>query len=878
MPAQEISPENRKRITGDHFLRGEFDLTPPFLEMGSEQVVFGFRVLRSVVQSALHAPVPSGSSRYTPNSVRREAEFVSCLINGADERLTFDLRFLSQPDPKNPAAGRLQIGLLVKARGMSRIEVTNHALTLGNLLQAMFPELEFLSMSVEEFRLFLEPFPVRHGILISRRWGWEPLDSLRSGTRQKPPIGFGDHDHAKAAIRSRKAVFHVFSFSCPFGSMDAFFRLLLLHPWPCLASVGLRPTRLQPEEEAFLEGEIALCERFAQASINQVSEELRVLQPTLQERARLHQRRLLRKLHALKDDACLMSIALVSSHPVPQLLADVWGHCITRPASEDTRDDPWSCLDGGYQTFTLHDISRVAHNVKNVELTVPSSHRETTRLLYLFDASEAAAAFRLPPASEEGLPGVESRRFRWKDVPPTIPQDGICFALGKAADRQVPVRLTEGDRLRHVYIAGQTGTGKTTLLRQMILEDIRGGKGVCLIDPHGDLFAEVLGLIPDDREDDVVVIDPTDQYWSVGLNLLEVQKPEQRHFVVQQLSDIITRLLEDEFGIQASHFTGPIFYYHLRMGTLLACSNPERPGTLLDVYRIFTIPDYWKNFWDDSCKDVELQNFINANLRYFVYDKKSTDGINVGDYFFSKLANFVFDPRIRAIFGQKCSTVNLRALMDEGKIVLVNLAKGLLSEGTARFFGMVVLAKLQSAAMERVLVPVKSRRPFYVYVDEFQSLATETFTVLLSEGRKFGLGLVLANQFISQVKQMRIMQSVFGNVGTLVAFRLGAPDAEVLEPYFKPSFDFLDLTSLPNWHAVVRLLVNGQAEPPFTAVTIPPTQYPSSDKAKTIRKKSAKAYARRRDHVEKELEGPRTVEPGNFDPFPLQAWGPEEDS
>lgn len=532
---------------------------PPLVQLADGTLTFGFRVARFVAANVIPEPVVGAGPRGRERSPRRESEFVSCLINGADERLTFDLRMVSQPNPANPAAGKVAVGLLVCARNMSVCDAELYGLTLGNLLRAFFPEVEFVPMSDGGVLFFLRPFDVRHGTLITRRWGWQPLDSLRAGSRLKPPIGFGEQKAGDPPSRSRSAVFHVFSFSSTFAAMDGFFRLLLMHPWPCLGSVRLLPTRLYREEEDFLEGEIALCERFAQVSLDRVPDEVRLLQPTLQQRARLHQERLLGKLYALMDDACLMSIELLSPNPVPQLLADAWGHLITRPASDEARTGTGSCLDGGYETVKLDDISTVGVNSADLKLTVPPPDSKTGRLLYLFDAFEAACAFRFPLAPPEGLPGTEVRRFRVMDAPPSLPQLGVCFALGFSGGRQVPACLAEEDRLRHVYIVGQTGTGKTTVLRK-ILDDIRQGKGVCVIDPHGDLFGELLGLIPKSRQEDVVVIDPTDELRSVGLNLLELDRPDERHFVTQQFTDILGRLLEDEFGSGAALVTGPIFY------------------------------------------------------------------------------------------------------------------------------------------------------------------------------------------------------------------------------------------------------------------------------------------------------------------------------
>lgn len=239
----------------------------------------------------------------------------------------------------------------------------------------------------------------------------------------------------------------------------------------------------------------------------------------------------------------------------------------------------------------------------------------------------------------------------------------------------------------------------------------------------------------------------------------------------------------------------------------------------------------------------------------------------MGDYMSSKFEEFAFDPRLRLIFGQRRSTIDLRRIMDEGKILLVNLAKGYLSEANSRFLGLVLMAQIQVAALSRVDQARSDRRLHYIYVDEFQSLATDNFVLLLSEGRKFGISLVLANQFVSQIKNEKILESVFGNVGTLVAFRVGEKDAAQLEPYFAPNADKFDLTHLPNWHACMRTTVKGQAVTPFTLRTVRPDDVGTDgrERAQEVRERSRQKYGRPRAEVEAEIargpEPPPAVAP-----------------
>ena len=249
-----------------------------------------------------------------------------------------------------------------------------------------------------------------------------------------------------------------------------------------------------------------------------------------------------------------------------------------------------------------------------------------------------------------------------------------------------------------------------------------------------------------------------------------------------------------------------------------------------------------------------LRSWVENGLPNSNYRQVGDQGIAFGDYISSKFEDFLFDPRLRLIFGQKRSTVDLRAIMDEGKILLVNLAKGQVSEANARFLGMVLMAKLQAAALSRIELPVSGRRPFSVFADEFQSLATQNFSLLLSEARKFGISLTLANQFVSQIKDPRIVQSIFGNVGTLVSFRVGRADAELLAPLYGPQFDADDLVNLPNWNACVKTTADGQIAAPFSLQTLLPTGAPDTEMARELKAASAQTYGRARADVEAAIE------------------------
>jgi len=283
------------------------------------------------------------------------------------------------------------------------------------------------------------------------------------------------------------------------------------------------------------------------------------------------------------------------------------------------------------------------------------------------------------------------------------------------------------------------------LLKKMVVDDLEQGNGLILIDPHGDLFNEVLGLVPQERIVDTVVLDPVDIDYPVGLNLLEWHSREEKYFLVKELQEIIRRMMEDEYGSFASEMTGPVFYHYMEMGLLLVMDDRERRATIYDFCELFRSKDKWKDWVRDKYDDENVEAWVNHQLPYVDITRQSDGGTIIGEYIYSKFKDFIIDPKLRKIFDQKKSTIDFKDIMDNGKVLLVNLAKGELSEKSSRFLGMVLMAKIMSAAMERIKEPKEKRRPFFVYVDEFQNIATSSFTVLLSEARKFGIGLTLAN-------------------------------------------------------------------------------------------------------------------------------------
>lgn len=782
----------------------------------------------------------------------RNSEWVNGLISSRRENVTYDLRLMALPGTSPRSGGKIRLYLLCRLEGHSEEEVRQFSRVTLDILHAQFADFEFLQVPALQVSSLLEPFPLNHTASITRRSGYEELDTLKTSHGMGHAGFTGDSRLGEAP----RGTFHIFPFLPAGGPWDVLLRYLAVSRQPTCVSIRLRPTILREDEEDFLEEQIAICERFSQIQLGSAPEDVSGLRPTLRKQADLIQLYQQRMLFALKDNACLMSINVASTEPLSPQLLDLVGSIVTRPGGgwRDQGTEPFHLyLAGGY---VVHDASgdlesqEAFHRIE-MRMADAAGLPASSRLLHLFDATEASAAFRIPPVVELDTPGIATRVWRVRPLPPGSAETGLFLGINRQRGDALPVYASADDRRRHAYVVGQTGTGKTTLLRSMIVNDIRAGEGVCVVDPHGDLFADILARIPEKRINDVVIIDPTDEEFPVGINLLECRTQAERYFVAQELVGIFSRLLTDEYGAASlTEFAGPVFFQQIRMNLLLLMSKVSLPGTLVDFYTLYQSSNHWRKWTPPDNPDPMLRRWVNDVLPKLDNLKQGVDSISMGMYVGSKFENLVFDPRLRNIFGQRHSTVDLRKICDERKILLINLAKGILTERNSTFLGMILLAKLIATVLERANVPEPQRTPFHLYVDEFQSMATEGFITLLSEARKFGLSLVLANQFLSQVANRRIVNAIFGNVGTIVSFRVGHEDAKLLEPQFLPDVVGGDLSRLPNRVAYVRTLFNGDAARPFTIETTVKDSVPSAEVAERTRAFSRRNYARPRAEVD----------------------------
>jgi hypothetical protein len=427
-------------------------------------------------------------------------------------------------------------------------------------------------------------------------------------------------------------------------------------------------------------------------------------------------------------------------------------------------------------------------------------------------------------------------------APIEMGNEGIVLGINKYRGKDTEIRMAREDRVRHMYVIGQTGVGKTNILLNMITQDIQNGDGVCYIDPHGTDIQTILSRIPRERIDDVIYFDPAYTARPMGLNMLEYDPkyPEQKTFVVNELMSIFNKL----FDMKTSG--GPMFEQYFKNSAFLIMEDPESGCTLLEISRVLA---------DKAFRDMKLSKCKNPIVSQFWKSAEQTTGdqslANFVPYITSKFDNFISNDIMRPVVLQEKSVFNFREIMDNKKILLVNLSKGRLGEMNANLIGLVLVGKIQMAALSRVDMYGQKMNDFYLYIDEFQNVTTDSIASILSEARKYRLSLNIAHQYISQLEE-GIKNAVFGNVGSMAVFRVSTEDATFLESKFKPTFTAADIMKLDNFNAYVSMLVNGQPTKPFNIETIKPTQGNPEIVAK-IKELSYLKYGRPREEVEEEI-------------------------
>lgn len=467
------------------------------------------------------------------------------------------------------------------------------------------------------------------------------------------------------------------------------------------------------------------------------------------------------------------------------------------------------------------------------------------RMRMVLNSEELASVYHFP------LPSTETPKIEWllarTALPPSnLPSDGILLGYSAYRGHRYTARIKPQDRRRHMYIIGKSGSGKSEFIKSLAKQDIEEGRGVCIMDPHGELARDMLQFVPRERADDVIYFSPADYERPMGLNMLEYNPefPQQKELAVAEMLKIFDRL----FDLKATG--GPMFEYYMRNALHLIMDDPESGSTLMEIPKVLA-DEQFRRYKLSKCKNQQVKDF-------WIKEAQKAGGesslANMVPYIASKLAPFISNEFMRPIIGQQKSAFNIREAMDGQKIVLLDLAKGKIGDLNAYLLGMVFVGKILNAALERGDMDPKDRKDFYLYIDEFQNFLTDSISSILSEARKYGLNLIIAHQFIGQLEKVKeIRDAIFGNVGSMFAFRIGPEDAEFIGKEFQPVFTPYDLINVEAFACNAKILIDNTASRPFTIK--PEMQQPSQDQelCDMIRELSRYKYGRKRQLVEAEI-------------------------
>ncbi|MBI2482609.1 type IV secretion system DNA-binding domain-containing protein [Candidatus Uhrbacteria bacterium] len=518
--------------------------------------------------------------------------------------------------------------------------------------------------------------------------------------------------------------------------------------------------------------------------------------------------------------------------------------------SAETNDRAKTLLASITQAFAQYNIPQYGNMFvtggtssapKLIEQFIYRKFDEKKRLV--LNVEEMASVWHLP------LPTTETPTVQWlssRRLPPPVnmPQEGVILGESNYRGKRVLVRLKRADRRRHVYAIGGTGTGKTTVMENMCVQDIRAGEGVCVIDPHGEFAEHMLANVPKERADDVIYFDPSDVERPLGLNMLEADTPEAQDFATQEMVAIFYKLVTDPSMI------GPMFEHYMRNAMLTLMSDPKNPSTIVEIPRILTDPEFQK---------LKLKNVTDPIIRAF-WEKElpQTSGQTKGEmlpYLVSKIGRFLENTMMRNIIGQQRSAFDFRQIMDQKKILLCNLSKGKIGAMNSDLLGLIIITKLQMAALARANVPEDQRPDFFCYMDEFQNFITDSIAIILSEARKYRLDLIMAHQYIAQLvksNDTRVRDAVFGNVGTIISYRIGVDDSELIAKQLAPVVSEFDVLNIEKFNAYARIMIDNTAQKAFNMRVFAPS-FGDQRMFDALRQLSRLKYGRDRAIVETEI-------------------------
>lgn len=770
-----------------------------------------------------------------PEVIQKARESLLSAISSWSNDVTVELHLTGLPDLTSRPRGCVNVHLFIRTTGESadrnNEQVLARYLCLIPLLATFFPYLEFEPVVTRrDLSRAFSPFKAWNAVSIERN-----IDSIDLSSLVERPLisGFGQL-RGKVPATQLPRVIH----RCPYVPSNddgsKLLNLLMLQLDPCKIVFRFRPAKL---DASHLEKNAEIITACETALAGNLADQI-----TLNRQTALI-RDVVLKQSKLLMDACLdVGVFIISPCPIDPALPNVVGRTITSCRNDENSD----LFRGG---FTVRGI-----DIK--EAADASFFTEETP----FPIAEASCAFRLPVPPLEDMPGLPVKRFRsiMARLPQreSVPKGSVEVFQNKHLGLTQPVIMTDDDRMRHMFIIGQTGTGKSALMTRMILQDIRSGKGLAVIDPHGDMVDDVISRMPVERKDDVILFDMLDRERPMGFNVLAWETEEDRDLVI----DSLYQSLDAIYDMRSTG--GPIFEKYFRgMLRLLMMDKhiAEFTPTLLEFNMCFVNAEF-RSWLKKQSSDTVIYDFVHE------IENACGDNIklnSVAPYITSKLSRFISDKTLKMIVGQEKTSFDFSEVMNQGKILFIKLGKGRFGPTVSALLANQLVGRFKLAAMKRGDMPPETRKDFFLYVDESQNLPQENFTELLSEARKFRMGLVLSTQYSAQLGDRHnpnsLISGILGNVGTIVSFRLGQEDALQIGKIFQPCFSARDIRELPNFNGYAVMQQDNQSITPFNFVTRYDATTPDPGIARSIIDRSRELYGTHVRDVQTMIERRRTI-------------------
>lgn len=772
--------------------------------------------------------------------LNRQIDFINTLDCPEDGR-SINLRFICRPDAAI-YRGSIDASVLIGVSDSVKAQSIEKA---ASVYKDAWPAITSISECYEfepvadekEFLRIYDPFDIKSVAEILRR---EDVIEAQSSKRVR---GFSATPGGKPSTMSTTGLIHyVYPFIWGTNAMSRVFKTMLNLDMPSMLSVILKPVKFTDEIDTLFRRQINEVEKHKQMPGYGSDPLLNAISKNLHS-----------QLLRLEDSPFFVKIMIVSANAISKGLIDAFGVDLTEHAGSPDivreANDAY-IFSGGYRWHIFEkddDFGKALDDLKwltvgaHAPSTAPDGYRD---IRHLFDSTQANCAFRFPVPQIKEIAGLKTRFSKNVLPPANLPDEGILLGHSRREGVTRDIRISRDDRRKHMYAVGQTGTGKSTLLLNMILQDIENNEGVAVLDPHGELVDEVLLRLPKHRVDDVIYVNFADVERPIALNMLECKTSLEKDMCVQQLFEIFEKLYDLE------KTGGPIFEMYMKNALYLLLDDASTSPTLIDVQRLFAD----RKFREDKKSKASNKYIVDFWNRIAEEAGGEMSLSNMSPYIISKLSMFIYNNTVRNIIASQKSSIDFRGVMDDGKILLVDLSKGAIGATNSNFLGMVIVSKLLIAALGRGDAQDKDAlRDFYLYIDEFQNLATDSFITLLSEARKYRLNAILANQYLTQIPK-EVLASIFGNVGSTVAFRLGITDCEILEKEFYPTFTKNDMANLPNWNVCVKMLAKGAVLRPFVMQTNPAMGDVSADVRKEVVAYSRLAYGRDAGLIEEEIK------------------------